>query len=299
MLTSSPTNAAEISCLEYGDGSKKPAIETIIKIDGEEYGSVPCVEGLLRGPIVGGDYEKVVSLFRTSHPVLRRFSLISPGGSVEEAIEIKRLFRKYMVTATAPLRLADGRFEALSPHAQHLLCIGTSDCICASACTLIWFGSPHRGGTAGLHRPHIDSPTFRSLGPGDASALYKHMFDDVRGYLEEMEVPKQMIELMVATGSAEIRWVDAVDDQVGRPPSVAEWEDASCGPFNDEDDNTISLLVNKRASTGLAQSEKFLLNALLEKRMKKNKCEATLISEHIERLAPPNLFDRFDKRKER
>jgi hypothetical protein len=72
-----------------------------------------------------------------------------------------------------------------------------------------------------------------------------------------MEVPKQMIESMVATGSSEIRWVNSVDDKIGRPPSIAEWEDASCGSFTDQEEERLSTLVNKRANSDLTHSEAF------------------------------------------
>lgn len=47
-----------------------------------------CSVGLLRGAIIKGDYERMVSFFKANHPFLGQFSLISPGGSVEEAIEL-------------------------------------------------------------------------------------------------------------------------------------------------------------------------------------------------------------------
>ena len=47
------------------------------------------------------------------------------------------------------------------------------------------------------------------------------------------------------------------------------------------------VLVNKRASTDLTQSETLLLNLLLEKRTKKNRCEIALISSHLEQLSTP------------
>jgi hypothetical protein len=43
-------------------------------------------------------------------------------------------------------------------------------------------------------------------------------------YLDEMEIPRPMIDAMFATGSAEIQWVDYY--KVERPPSLSEWEDA-------------------------------------------------------------------------
>jgi hypothetical protein len=139
----------------------------------------------------------------------------------------------------------------------------------------------------GLHRPHTDDPAFKSLNPAEASTVYKRILDEVRSYLDDMEVPGQMIESMVETGSSEIHWVDAVNNNIGRPPSMAEWEDASCGSFTDQEDKIMSLLLNKRANAELTQSEALSLNRLLEKRTRKNQCETTLISSYRERLAPP------------
>jgi hypothetical protein len=190
-LAASPAHPAEVSCLDYGDPSQSHAAHSPSKKNtdnaprsntepnknifdqfDDDWEAVPCVEGLLRGPIVGGDYENVVRLFRDSHPLLRKFSLISPGGSVEEAIRIGRLFRKYAITATAPFRLLNGSFEAFGPHAATLLCAEGSECVCASACALIWFGAVDRWGTVGLHRPHTDDPGFRAMTPSGASVVY-------------------------------------------------------------------------------------------------------------------------------
>jgi hypothetical protein len=262
ILGGTPAQTAQVSCLQYSEhaGSLTPEQEAALAPFGSGWESVACVEGLLHGPIAAGDFEKVVSLLRASHPWLVGFSLISPGGSVDEAMRIGRLFRQYTIKAYAPLRLFDGRFELPGPHGRGLLCVGGSECICASACAIIWFGAVGRGGAVGLHRPHIDDPAFRAVRPAEASVAYRRMLDSVRKYLDEMEVPKQMIESMVATGSAEIRWADAEEDNVTRPPSIAEWEDASCGSFTDQEDKTMMLFVNKRASTDLTQSETLLLN---------------------------------------
>src|SRR5262245_8350862 len=71
MLTSS-VDAAEISCLD------------------------PLCQGyLLRGEIAKGDYEKVVKSL--IYPWTYMFKLVSPGGDVDEALKIGRLFRKYLI----------------------------------------------------------------------------------------------------------------------------------------------------------------------------------------------------------
>lgn len=308
-VLASAAHAAQVSCLEYGDPSKtetahsrsdsgttntgasNTTAQPNVFDQFDDWEPVPCVEGLLSGSIVGGDYENVVRLFRESHPLLRRFSLISPGGNVEEAMRIGRLFRKYTIAAMAPLRLRpSGNFVLWSPptgQPLHRLCAGGSECTCASACALIWFGAVDRIGTVGLHRPHTDDLAFRAMTPSEASVAYRRMLDTVRTYLDEMEVPKQIIETMVATGSAEIRWVDLLENKVGRPPSIAEWEDASCGSFTDQEDRTLSLLLGKEHDRNLTQSDALVFKLLSEKRTRKFVCETALTSSHRERLPPP------------
>ena len=198
-----------------------------------------------------------------------------------------------MIAVSAPSEVG-GHFllSAPNPSDTHSdtdgwLCNGSSDCACASACALIWFGAQDRIGTVGLHRPRTDDAAFTALSPADASAAYRRMLDGVRSYLDEMEVPKQMIELMISTGSAEIRWVDATEDEVEQPPSIAEWKDASCGPFTKQENKTMLQLRGKRLSSELPQSEMLLLELLLEKFQKKAQCEAALISSQRAQLAPP------------
>jgi hypothetical protein len=60
-----------------------------------------------------------------------------------------------------------------------------------------------------------------------------------------MEVPKPLIDSMVAIGSAEIEWVDS-NRAFQRPPSFAEWVDASCGPFTKQESDTISAITDKK-----------------------------------------------------
>ena len=245
-----------------------------------------CSVGLLRGSIEKGDYEKIVKLYRGSHPFLGQFKLISSGGNVDEAIKIGRLFRKYMIAAWAPAEINGSFF--LPGSSTKPLCNDSSECVCASACALIWFGAQDRFGTVGLHRPRTNDPTFKALSPAEASAVYRRMLDSVVRYLDEMEVPKQMIESMVATGSAEIRWVDSIKNRLERPPSIAEWKDASCGSFTAQEENTLlELRLHTMNGTGLPQQEALTSNLLSEKEGKKAECEGVLISHQRDRLAPP------------
>jgi hypothetical protein len=60
----------------------------------------------LNGQISKGDYEKVATFFKAYHP--DQFVLNSPGGDVEEALKIGRLFRKYLISTLGSTELQDG-----------------------------------------------------------------------------------------------------------------------------------------------------------------------------------------------
>jgi hypothetical protein len=194
-----------------------------------------CATGVILGPIENGDYEKVRAFYRLNHPFLEMFDLASPGGNVVEAIKIGRLFRKYLISVEAPVRIPGGGDYFAGRPGDEKEC-EIDDCLhrnCASACALIWFGGVDRYGSVGLHRPRTTDPYFRALDPNDGAATYRKVLDSIQAYMDEMEVPKPVIELMTATGSANIRWVTThQDDDLARPPSLAEWEDATCGSFS-------------------------------------------------------------------
>lgn len=185
------------------------------------------------------DYEKVRKVLQKNWPELTMISLISNGGSVSEAMKIGWLIRKYLITTYVPKNEC-----------------GSSRCVCASACALIWLAGIERMGTVGLHRPRIDDPEFASQPPEEATKIYRSILNDIQNYLEEMEVPEPIIQAIVATSSSEICWVDAIDDQLSRPPSYAEWEDASChepydpekGPFVDQCRGSLRLSRVKKLS---------------------------------------------------
>ena len=110
---------------------------------------------------------------------------------------------------------------------------------------------------------------FKGLAPADASTAYRRVLQSIAAYLDEMEVPKSIIESMIATGSSEIRWVNSRDDGLERPPSIAEWEDASCGSHvNFDEVDTTSIAESKKYSEQIA-------------------CVERLFSGHRARLAPP------------
>lgn len=218
-----PSQAAEISCATLYQGGKNALNVWGTKRMPTAY--VTCIGGFLTGQISKGDYDKVATFIRAHYPFMGAFSLASPGGDVDEALKIGRLFRKYLIITMAPYSLPNDGVPHLDGGSRDL-CRG-SDCTCASACALIWMGGVQRSGTVGLHRPRTTDPMFRGLPPADASTAYRRVLETIAAYLNEMEVPKSIAETMVATSSSDIRWVTA--DDVDDPPSIAEWVEASCG----------------------------------------------------------------------
>jgi hypothetical protein len=198
------------------------------------------------------------------------------------------MFKKYLIYAVAPFQSGHGgRSLQMSYRTGSFeLCDGP-DCFCASSCALIWFGAPDRSGRIGLHRPRTEDPAFKALTPAEAARAYKRMQDGIVRYLEEMETPRPLIEAMVSTSSAEIRWFD--DKVAGhRAPSFAEWVDASCGQFTtQETDKMMQLEVKRWPQPKLSDTEQFLYSLLREKYVKNADCELELISSHRDRLPPP------------
>jgi hypothetical protein len=135
----------------------------------------------------------------------------------------------------------------------------------------------------GLHRPRTDDPAFKGLSPVDASTKYRQMLDMVATYLNEMEVPGSIVELMVVTGSSDIRWVNHDDNDLRAPPSIAEWVDASCGTFFNGWRPQLELLARAKGITiGEVRA-----NLTQEDVLNLGGCEEVLLSNHRDRLAPP------------
>jgi hypothetical protein len=287
-------SSAEIGCATRWSLSQKtrPEIEQIFR-QSFPSGRSPvlgtsCDTGLIRGMIQQGDDEKILSLFRANHPFLRHFILISPGGNVNAAINIGRLFRKYLIAVFSPVQ-AYGVREGFwgSENGQIVDWCSGHECICASACALIWLGAVNREGEIGLHRPTTNDPTFKSLSAAEASSVYRRVLQSMSAYLGEMEVPRPMVDAMLNTASSEIQWVDQ-DDNLRRPPSIAEWEDASCGSFTTEERKALNELSAKTYDKKNASpQEKVYLKVLLEKLTKDYTCRLVLLDRQRDQLVPP------------
>jgi hypothetical protein len=292
-ITGVSVRAAEIGCFSrYGftpdgkrDDTERIAEETARKLWPSGFRPAPgmCQWAFLHGTISRGDYDRVLAFYRQNHQVLNVFELSSPGGDVLEAMKIGKLMRKFLITAWAPYSIL---LENGGEYWFGQACQGPG-CACASACALIWFGAVDRNGRVGLHRPRIDDPEFKVLPPAEATKVYRRTLDEIGKYLDEMEAPRSMIDAMVATNSADIRWVDAEKDDLKRPPSIAEWADAACGYIPNEEKNATGELSMKEINSTLSPRDAVLLKLLREKDTKHSQCWMALRFSQVEQLPSP------------
>jgi hypothetical protein len=292
VTSSSRVHAAEVECFGPQDryDGKSISDETAHKLWplGFRPATGMCSNGLLYGTIEKGDLEKVKIFLRNQKNYLNVFYLISSGGNVNEGMAIGHLFRKFLIHSWAPSpffgKFALGNYGANQPPLNR--CEG-DECICASACALIWFGAVDRTGTVGLHRPRISDPEFKSLPPAEAANVYRQVLHEMAQYLSEMEASRSIIDAMVGTGSSEIRWVDADRDRLQQPPSYAEWMQAICGQFSQQEQNTLHDLLIKKSAQNLTSNDTLLLNLLSSKEMDHRVCTLSLRFSSVEKLPPP------------
>jgi hypothetical protein len=122
----------------------------------------------ITGEISRGDYDKLNGFFGgQGGQSIQTIGIDSPGGSIDEAMKIGRLLRNRE------------RWVAVPENGE-----------CASACVLILAGGVRRYplGRVGIHRPYFEEldPSVTSAG---ADQAYKAMFQEIRNYLSEMNVP--------------------------------------------------------------------------------------------------------------
>lgn len=111
----------------------------------------------------------------------------SPGGSVDEAMKIGRLLKKYSADLIVPL-----------------------DAECLSACVFLISGGVKRGlvdaGRVGIHRPY-----FREMSQGlsvtDVSKIRSSIVSSYKTYFEEMDINPALVDEMLATPPDEIKYL--------------------------------------------------------------------------------------------
>jgi|GEM_PF-5305305 len=259
-----PVFAAEIECSDtYNNGDKINSSSNPHWKDFYPSGRLPsnstCMIALINGDIVAGDSEKFSKILNDNSPFLTSVYLASSGGSVEEAIKIGELVRKYMLATFVPTSFRFSPDDNGHTGGWLLTKDGvcpSPNCHCASSCFLIWAAGAERfGNMIGIHRPSIHSSTFANLSPDKSSAIYKQELIEINKYLTDMEVPQKYIDTMTDVSSSNIYWLkyNEAESMQGMPPSIEESMSASCGQILTKEETR-----RLRTISGLLQLGKYV-----------------------------------------
>jgi hypothetical protein len=105
-----------------------------------------------------------------------------------------------------------------------------------------------------------------------------------------MDTPERLIQAMENTGSTETIWVKA-DFELERPPSIAEWTDATCRPVPSshrqlKDDLEAKWHALEKKSK-LPENELNLLRKIWDEESDHDRCQTILWDRNREKLPRP------------
>jgi len=142
-----------------------------------------------------------------------RTVFVVDGGDVAEATRIGHFLR-------------DALIEAWLPDASSTRCV--------SACFFMFANSVSRIAVAdsvGIHRPYFDATVLAGANPEPVRRRYESLLRDVRNNLDELLVPRDLTEKMLATPWNETYWLSREDlDRLGETQAWFEdFSAARCG----------------------------------------------------------------------
>lgn len=178
------------------------------------------------GEIAEGDYEKLINQILESGVSRNTIYLTSKGGNALEAIKIGRLIKSLGYQTEVPTR-AGGKPVCLEE---------AKDCTCESSCALIYLSGSYRSGdVVGVHRIYLDKDAASKIKNEDAISLNLRIFDALTTYLDFVEAPQSLRELILSTPPDKVRFLqkDYIHEVIGKsPPSVNDWLISKCGSTN-------------------------------------------------------------------
>ena len=169
--------------------------------------TVDLLDVRVSGSIVSGDAERVAAKLVAIQPLSRENYLLpymltidSPGGDIDEALQLAALVRATHMNVVVPKRG-----------------------VCASACFFIYLAGQRRSasgadeirtegvarslGAVGVHRPYYQ----RNAGGPEAAAKQEQLMSAVISILKSERVPQTLVDDMMASPSSELHWLDARD----------------------------------------------------------------------------------------
>ncbi len=171
----------------------------------------------LKGEIAEGDLHRLQRYLRNHAEAFEkhgdRVAFEIDGGDVEEAMRLGDFLRDSMV-------------EAHLPDAYRARCV--------SACFFLFTGAVSRHAapdTISIHRPHFDAADLARARASSARERYDTLFDQVRAFLDRMEVPRRLTETLLAVpGNETYRLTRPELEQIGGTQAWFEdYAAARCG----------------------------------------------------------------------
>jgi hypothetical protein len=204
-------------------------------------------------------FERLLKLIKQRRQTVEFANLNSDGGDVNEAMRIGRMIRQNVIRT----QVFSGDF-------------------CRSACFFVWASGAERltsDSSIGVHRPRFKKEYFKGLSANEAEHKYLEMANLVRDYLEDMNIPNQVIENMFNQSSNNILYLNSSTlKKLRKIPFFDEWIIANCGAFTVEEEDKIYELWQKEFYEGnLLKEEKFYLSKLQKKRKDHYQCQNRLL----------------------
>ena len=240
MICGFSARAAEMQVLYLGDDSRRVDMNII-------------------GTIEAGDDSKfkatVLDIIRRGNWI-GNIGLLSNGGNLQAALSIGEQIRTLRASTSAP-NFAKGHLHVCvytAPTAiyDRFTHKGDSHCNCSSACFLIWIGGWGRhGNVLGIHRPSFNPKDYAGLSAKEAEITYNNATSSARVYLQKMSVADNIINLMFATSSIDIHYLEPQEVQsfIGMPPYIDELLIARCGaPMNSYSPDEAQIAYQKCSS---------------------------------------------------
>lgn len=202
----------------------------------EMFPNVPRTFIYVEGEIQKGDLAKIKR--EALGKLVVSVTFWSPGGDVAEALDISEYLSEKVISVNAPqggLNI-DGNQLSSTCEMGNIRPRRMENCVCNSACAIIWLLTPSRGGgrdTIGVHRPRFDHQNFSKLSLEEAEIAYSDLLSTVEKRLYEKSINKSIIERMMSTPSSEIYYLSEQElDLVGdKAPVLDELLTAKCSKF--------------------------------------------------------------------
>jgi hypothetical protein len=227
----------------------------------------------IEGDIAQGDSERLVAILGTFGPKIGTIFLYSRGGDLQEAIKIGRTIRRLRLATETAVKFPGEKPACLLPKASK-----PENCGCMSACFLAFAGGVWRyGNHLGLHRPYLSRESMLAISDLEFERRQEAVSKTIRAYLEEMNIPAELINTMFNRSSRDLYLVDKAEAEdsglVGYVPMLEEILIARCADLSDADQALARKLAPKALTATMTDDEQHIWKRLSEASNKHVQCE--------------------------